>query len=268
VGEFITVSIGIAPNRFLAKTASGLHKPDGLDEVNKDSFLKVYRQLDLQDLSGIAQNNAVRLGNVGIYTVLDFYNADIVTLKRAFHSIGGYYWYLRLRGWEIDSVEFSRKSFGNSYALPKPLSRLDELSPILSKLTEKMAFRLRSSGFSARGLGIFVNYRGGNFWHKTYLLGEFLYESGDFFKAAYKLLSRSPYRDPVRVLAVCCFALEKVSTSQPDMFGIQAKKFNLANSIDAINSKWGNFVVGPASLLLSKEHVKDRIAFGGVRDLI
>ena len=267
-GDFITVSVGIAPNRFLAKLASGLNKPDGLDEINKDNFLDIYRRLSLQDLCGIAQNNAVRLGNSGVYTVLDFYNADISTLKRAFHSIGGYYWYLRLRGWEIDSIEFSRKSFGNSYALPKPLSKPDELSPVLSKLTEKMCFRLRSAGFKAKGVGLFINYRGGNFWHKTRLMPDFLYESGDFFKSAYKILCQSPYEESVRVLAVCCFALAKSAMLQPDMFGVQEKKVNLANSIDEINSRWGGFVLGPASLLLSKENVQDRIAFGGVKDLI
>lgn len=267
-GDFITVSVGIAPNRFLAKTASGLHKPDGLDEINKDSFEGIYRGLALQDLHGIAQSNAARLGNAGIYTVLDFYHADVSSLKRAFHSIGGYYWYLRLRGWEIDDVEFSRKSFGNSYALPKPLSTPEELSPILSKLTEKMCFRLRTAGFKAKGVGIYISYRTGNFWHKTRLSREFLYESNDFFKSAYKILCQSPYKDPVRVLAVSCFDLEKAAVIQPDMFGVQERKFNLANSVDSINSKWGSFVLGPASLLLSKDNVKDRIAFGGVRDLI
>lgn len=268
VGDFITVSIGIAPNRFLAKLASGLHKPDGLDEINKANFLEIYGRLCLQDLCGIALNNAVRLGNTGIYTVLDFYRADVAVLKQAFHSIGGYYWYLRLRGWEIDDVEFSRKSFGNSYALPKPLASPEELSPILSKLVEKMSFRLRTAGFKARGVGLFIDYRGGNFWHKTRLAGEFLYESGDFFRSAYKLLCQSPYKEPVAVLAVCCFDLEKATIIQQDMFGAQEKKFNLANSVDAINSKWGSFVLGPASLLLSKENVRDRIAFGGVRDLL
>lgn len=268
IGDFITVSIGIAPNRFLAKLASGLNKPDGLDEINKSNFLDIYGGLALRDLCGIAQNNAIRLASVGIHTVLDFYKADIPTLKRAFRSICGYYWYSRLRGWEIDDIEFGRKSFGNSYALPKPTANFEQLSPILIKLTEKMCFRMRIAGFRARGVGLFLNYRGGSFWHKTRLLGEFLYESGDFFKAAYKLLELSPYKDPVSILAVYVFGLDKITAFQQDMFGVQEKKYNLANSIDTINSKWGSFVLGPASLLLSRENVKDRIAFGSVRDLL
>lgn len=266
VGDYITVSIGIAPNRFLAKIASGLHKPDGLDEINKENFETVYASLALQDLCGIASNNAARLGNAGIYSVLDFYHVEAFVLRHAFHSICGYYWYLRLRGWEIDAMEFDRKSFGNSYALPKPFSRLDELSPILSKLTEKICFRLRTGGFCARGVSVLVSYRTGNSWHKSHLAPNFLYESGDFFKFAYKILGCSPYKEPVQVLTVSCFALGKSDSFQPDLFGIQEKKFNLANAVDAINAKWGSFVLGPANLLLCKDSVKDRIAFGGIRD--
>ncbi|KKT68577.1 MAG: DNA-directed DNA polymerase, partial [Microgenomates group bacterium GW2011_GWC1_44_37] len=47
VGDYLTVSIGLGPNRFLAKTASNLHKPDGLDEINKNNFLKIYESLTL-----------------------------------------------------------------------------------------------------------------------------------------------------------------------------------------------------------------------------
>jgi DNA polymerase-4 len=268
VGECITVSIGIAPNRFLAKTASSLHKPDGLDEINQANFLATYKRLALQDLCGIAHHNAARLIAAQIYTVCDFYHADVATLRRAFHSIGGYYWYLRLRGWEIDSVDFSRKSFGNSYALPKPLATPNELAPVLGKLTEKMCFRLRTAGFKARGVGVVINYRAGTCWHTTHLAAECMYESGDFFKAAYKLLCSSPYRQPVRVLAVCCFGLARAAVVQADLFGSQIKKYRLANAVDAVNAKWGSFVLGPASLLLSREHVQDRIAFGGVRELV
>ena len=120
IGEWLTVSVGIAPNRFLAKQASSLRKPDGLDEINKSNYLETYSKMAITDLSGIKTRNAARLAYADIYNVIDFYKADIRTLKRAFSSINGYYWYLRLRGWEIDDFESGRKSYGNSYALPKP----------------------------------------------------------------------------------------------------------------------------------------------------
>lgn len=111
IGDYLTVSIGLGPNRFLAKTASNLHKPDGLDEINKENFIKIYKSLGLMDLNGIDRQNTIRLNTVGIYTVMDFFNADIPLLHCAFKSILGYYWFLRLRGWEIDDVDWDTKSF-------------------------------------------------------------------------------------------------------------------------------------------------------------
>ena len=68
-------------------------------------------------------------------------------------------------------------------------------------------------------------------------------------------------------MTVFCFGLIKTDTFQPDLFGVEEKNYKLADAVDAINAKWGNFVLGPASILLSKDLVKDRIAFGGVREL-
>jgi DNA polymerase-4 len=51
---------------------------------------------------------------------MEFFHASVDILKKqVFQSILGYYWYLRLRGYEIDQVDFGRKSFGNTYALGK-----------------------------------------------------------------------------------------------------------------------------------------------------
>lgn len=129
IGESLTVSIGIAPNRFLAKTAAGLHKPDGLDEINCRNYEDTYNKLQLMDLCGIAQRNCVRLNQQRIFTVMDFYRARRSLLEAAFESVTGYYWYLRLRGWEADDVQFDRKSFGNAFALPTDLTTPEELAP-------------------------------------------------------------------------------------------------------------------------------------------
>ena len=57
----------------------------------------------------------------GIFTPLEFLHAPLHLLReRVFHSVVGYYWYRRLRGWEVDAIEFERKSFGQDYALGKP----------------------------------------------------------------------------------------------------------------------------------------------------
>ena len=267
IGEWITVSVGIAPNRFLAKTASGLHKPDGLDEINKDNFLEVYKNLQLTDLNGIKTRNAARLNSTGIYTVTDFYRASVEDLKAAFNSINGYYWYLRLRGWEIDDVLFARRSYGNSYALPKPLRTKEELSPILTKLVEKTGMRLRRAGCKTKGVHVALSFRDGGYWHKGLSFEKELLDSREIYKKAYRILNRCPYKKPVRELAVSCFNLTKSNTSQLELFEDVEKKEKVVESIDKTNSKWGEFVITPARMLSAKDEVPDRIAFGGVKEL-
>jgi len=267
IGEWLTVSIGIAPNRFLAKLASSLHKPDGLDEINKDNFLNCYLKLKLTDLPYIKLRNALRLNNMGIFTLVDFYESPLWKLKAAFESINGHYWYMRLRGWEIDDVVFGRRSYGNSYALPKPLVTPKELSPILAKLVTKMGARLRHAGFVARGVHVAVGYRDGSFWHKGVTFNCDLFDSRAIYKKAFKILSGSSYRKPARDLAVSCFQLRKKNQLQLELFDDIVKKETLVNTVDKVNERWGDFVITPARMLTASDAVPDRIAFGGVKEL-
>ncbi len=267
IGDWLTVSIGIAPNYFLAKLAANLHKPDGLDEINHQNFTDVYRNLTLTDLPGIKTANAVRLNSVGIYTLWDFYQSSVPVLKSAFKSILGYYWYLRLRGWEIDDVILGRHSFGNMYSLPKALSSPQDLAPILCKLVEKSAFRARSSGYLAKGVHVGLLYKNRSFWHHGRTSQQPFLTSADVYKKAYKIMLSSPYRLPVGNLSVSLFDLVKVNSHQLDLFDQVGKKINLTQALDKVNQKWGNFVITPALMLGTQDNVLDRIAFGNIKEL-
>ena len=88
----MTINVGIAPNRFLAKTAAGLHKPDGLDVIDHTNIVKVYESLELQDLNGIADGYGSRLRAHNIFTPMQFLAAQESILKRQiFRSINGTY---------------------------------------------------------------------------------------------------------------------------------------------------------------------------------
>ena len=267
VGDYITVSIGIAPNRFLAKTAAGLTKPDGLDIIDSTNHLDIFSKLVLQDLCGIKANNTVRLNKAGVFSVLDFYNASAKKLKMAFNSIIGYYWYMRLHGWEPDDVISNRQSFGNSVALYENYEKPEELSPILMKLVEKMSARMRKAGYSSHGVHVSLLYRNGSFWHQGKSIKEELFSPGDIYKIAYKILLHSPYKFSVHTIAVSCFNLEKKTCSQLDIFDDIKKKKDITKALDNISQKWGDFVITPAMMLNTKDIVKDRISFGGIKDL-
>jgi len=266
IGDWLRISVGIGPNRFLAKTAAGLHKPDGLDTIEKHNYQKIYEGLKLTDLCGISTHNAARLNRVGIFTVLQFAKADVQTLHSAFGSINGYYWYLRLRGWEIDDVDFGRKSFGNSYALPKPFITEAELAPILSKLVEKATHRMRRAGYSASGVHLAIVYRDGSYWHRGMTVPE-VFAGSDIYRYAWQILDHCPHRKPVGNLAVSCFNLREQGSTQLVLFENVLKKKRLVKAIDKLNERYGDYVITPAIMLGTKDSVPDRISFGGVREL-
>lgn len=267
IGEWLTVSIGVGPNRFLAKTAASLHKPDGLDIIDKNNFLDIYKNLTLMSLCGIKIQNSIRLSNMGIYTVLDFYNSSVWKLKAAFASILGYYWYLRIHGWEIDDVDFARKSFGNSYALPKPLATPEELSPVLRKLVEKAGVRMRKDGFWTKGVHVAIVYRDGNFWHKGLTTADYIFDSRDIYKIAIYILLQSPYKSPVRELAVSCFNLKEAKNTQMSFLTDMEKKEKLVDAMDKINEKWGDYMITPATMLGMEDIIIDRVSYGNIKEL-
>ena len=267
IGDWLTVSIGIGPNRFLAKTASSLKKPDGLEEINCENYLDVYSRLRLTDLCGIKSNNLARLNNGGIYTVLEMFKSSVQSLRRAFHSVLGYHWYLRLHGFEIDDVLFARRSYGNSYALPDNRETVEQLTPILMKLCEKAGFRMRQAGYKAGGIHTGLLYRDGAYWHQGRNQPDLLFDSRDIYKAALAILIRSPYKKPVHTLAVSCFNLQKEKGQQLSLMENSEKKENLVSAIDRINERWGSFVLTPAQMVGTKDLMPDRVSFGGIREL-
>ncbi len=269
IGEWLTVSIGISTNPYLAKFAAGLHKPDGLDEINAVNIQQILAKHSLVELPYIKEKNQIRLLCTGVRTPLDFYNASLQQLKAAFRSINGYYWYLRLHGFRIDEVEWQRRSIGHSYALPKATDNLQEVEQLLYKLVEKMGRRLRSNHLTAQGIHLACNFVDGSFWHHGQSTSIRMYASSDLFSKACHVLTNIQPLKPVRILAVSCFALQQDLYNQQTLFANEEKKRSLVQALDEINDHWGEFSVMPAAMLTVQKQNKilDRIAFGRVLDM-
>ncbi len=263
VGDYITVSIGISKNRFLAKTASNLKKPDGLEEIDKNNFLEVYSKLQLMDLCGVGSKFMARLTAHGIHTVLQFYGASPYRLKSIFKSVAGYYWYLKLRGYEVENYNSPRRTFGQQYALPKPVKNLTELTPIMVKLVEKMGRRLRNEGYKTQGVHLSLVYADNTFWHMGRKTKKIIYDSRDIYREMVRLFFKAPSKK-IKVVGVSCFNLKKAKNTQLGLFENTQKRENLTKMLDKINNRWGKFVIVPASLVGGEKYVPDRIGFGNV----
>lgn len=275
IGEWLTVSIGIAPNRYLAKVASGLHKPDGLDVIDGQNIENVLGSMKLEDLCGIKEGYGRRLRAAGINTPLEFFQKDALALKRAFGSVVGFSWWMRLHGYEEEDAASARqsadygepqqKTFGQSYAFSKPYTPEEAgLHQVLTQLIAKMGRRIRAVGFTAGGIHISCLFSDHMYWNHGAKQSVALFSDRDFYCAAKTLLLQSPVK-PVRILAVGAFLLSKTEHHQQSFFDTDTAKIQLTEALDAIHNRWGDFVVTPARMLGMEHKVLDRIAFGGVK---
>jgi DNA polymerase-4 len=269
IGDWLTCNVGIGTNRFLAKLAAGLHKPDGLDVITHENLREVYSGLDLLDLSGINVRNKVRLVLAGLYTPLDFLDAPVWKLwKGVFGSVAGYQWYLRLRGWEVDDASYKRRSYGQQYAMHHFTKDQQDLSRIMMKLCEKMGRRLRRSENFATGIDVACGFDDRTWWHQTKKTGNTMYATVDLHTAAMALLTSRPPKK-VTHLSVTCYGLSPVSSLPLSLFDTDLEaRMRMADALDACNNRYGEYAVHPARMFGTTEEVVKRVPFHATTDTL
>lgn len=270
VGDWMRVNIGIGTNRFLAKTAASLHKPNGLDVISHHNLKDIYQNLELRDLCGINYRMEARLWEAGIFTPLEFLEASPETLKkRVYKSIEGYRWYQRLRGYEVDGVTYGRQSFGNDFAIYKATSDKHELSKMLMKLCEKTGRRLRRNGYFARGTQLWLLYDDGTYWHTGKKTKGILYSTSDIFTAIMSVFNRQPYFKPVSKIGISVYGLEPTKPEQIELFEtLTSKQRKIAGAVDKTNDTYGEFTVISALMMNMDNTIIKRVPFGGTKDLL
>ncbi|MGK2951443.1 MAG: DNA polymerase Y family protein, partial [Thiobacillus sp.] len=158
VGEVLHSSVGIGPNRFLAKTASNMQKPDGLVVIRQEELPQRLYGLKLGALTGIGRAMEPRLNQLGIHSVEQLCSARKDTLRHAWGGIEGERFYAKLRGEVSAATATQRSSVGHSHVLAPELRDPDSALAVLYRLLHKTAMRLRHYGYCAGGLGLHLHY--------------------------------------------------------------------------------------------------------------
>ncbi len=267
IGVWMRCNIGIATNRFLAKTAAGLHKPDGLDVITSQNISTVLGELKLTDLTGIATRNERRLNSVGIYTPLQFFNADPVTLRKiVFKSVVGEWWYKRLRGFEVDDVETQIGRVGRQYVLERFDLTRDEIVQRLHHLAESVGARMRSQGLAARGVYVYAKTIEREYWHSSSLSPLPFFSDQSIYSQVLQLFDRAP--DQIREIGMHCYELTASDSSQLSFFADEIiRERQVVQAIDEINKKFGDRTIHSADTLNTGIYVQTKIPFGSTRYL-
>jgi DNA polymerase-4 len=163
VGETLRCSIGMAPNRYLAKIASDMQKPDGLIGLLPSQLPRAIAHLELRDLPGVGARTEGRLNAKGITSMPQLLALDRTGMHALWDSVWGDRLYHWLRGAETgddgapvdDGIQ---KSLGHSHVLA-PEHRTPEGSwAVAHKLLHKAAMRLRMEHFHTASLAVTIKY--------------------------------------------------------------------------------------------------------------
>jgi len=163
VGETLRCSIGMAPNRYLAKIASDMQKPDGLIGLLPSQLPRSIAHLELRDLPGVGARTEARLNAKGIRTMPELLALDRTGMHQLFDSVWGDRMYHWLRGHDTgdDGAPIPsevQKSLGHSHVLAPEHRTPEGAWAVAHKLLHKAAMRLRMEKFFTGSLSVTIKY--------------------------------------------------------------------------------------------------------------
>ena len=249
----ITCSIGIAPNKLLAKLASDMQKPDGLTVIAPEKVAAVLERIPAKDLCGVGARTARQLALYGIATCGDLGRFPVHVLKRRFGIIGEQ---LSRMGRGIDDspvipVEESDpvKSVGHSMTLERDISLRKEILKYLLQLSEMVGRRARRYNVWGKTVTLSIRYADFDTWAgKRETLPQYINRSEEIYRAAVAILDSIVLMQPVRLLGVRITNLRYESNQLP-LFPEERKNALMVNAMDEVNDRYGDFTVTFGSLL-------------------
>ncbi len=241
----ITCSVGIGPNKLVAKMASDLKKPDGLVEVKAGEIEEKLWPLKVEDIPGIGRKNKIKLNLLGIGSVGELAGASPALLRRHFGIIGDYFY---SAAWGLDDGpvtpsgdDYLPKSISRSITFSKNTKDLRILKGILMKLTDEVAANLRDKGLKAGSLSLVIRFSNLNFAQKQKRLPHPSSSTKNLFEeGAILLKTLFPPHLPIRLIGISASNLIRCDHFQPSLFDSLDEKFALYETIDGIRDKFGS----------------------------
>lgn len=244
-------SIGIAPNKFLAKMASDMQKPLGLTILRKRDLPKVLWPLPVGKMHGVGERTKEKLEQLDIYTIGDLASACHYTLKHAIGVNGERLIYYASgednRPVDPEAVnEF--KSIGSSKTLPEDTIDERVIFNLLRRLIRQIELRLSRRGLVGASVQLMIRYHDHTTVTRSQSLNQYIYKEEDIYQIIQSLWEEHWNREPVRLLGVTVQDIEeqKEIGQQLDLFSYEheLKKTKLSKAIDSLTGKYGDKIFG------------------------
>ncbi|MBI4050316.1 MAG: DNA polymerase IV [Candidatus Doudnabacteria bacterium] len=298
VGEWLSCSIGIGPNKLVAKIAAdldggviaseheaiprgrhGLRPRDDIHLLDRICVIKpehihlLYKELKLTDVPGIGKRLEIALNKLGIFSLKDLSNYPLANLLNQFgiwgqvlHELGN----LQDNSEVIPrEAEPPPKSVGHAYTVPKALANTADIKKLMFKLSEKVGRRMRALGARGNIVHYFHSDKRWVGFSKQRKIGEFINDGRMIYRAAYKIFKQSRHSraggNPVKIMGVSVSGLS-FETLQEPLFEQFKRPVWLVAAMDKINEKYGDLAIRRAALSgTPDEWARDTVGFGRMR---
>jgi DNA polymerase-4 len=288
VGVALCCSIGMAPNRYLAKIASDMQKPDGLIGLLPSQLPRAIAHLELRDLPGVGARTEMRLNKKGITTMEQLLALDRNGMRKLFDSVWGDRMYHWLRGAQTEDATGNnlaqaelQKSLGHSHVLAPEFRSPEGSWAVAHKLLHKAAMRLRMEHFYTGSLAVTIRYQltreqADRMKSKKHTSG--IKHSGWGMEARFRdcqdtltlleilrsLWAQRPqgaeFQKPFFV-GITLRNLIPESEYQAELFADPSNRAGLSATMDKLNLKYGHTTLHFAGMLPARESAPTRIAF-------
>ena len=288
-GEMMRSSVGLATNRYLAKVASDMEKPDGLVALTLDILPEALTRLTLRDLPGVGARTEKRLNERGITTMQELLALDADRSGQVWGSVWGERLFHWLRGEDFDMSETEHlKSISHQHVLAPELRTPEKAWAVAHKLLHKAAMRLRSNKLWASSIGLAVGFSAGREgstpvpvsrfgvpakgWHGEVRVTE-CQDNQTLITALKHLWESQPkggeYRHPYYVgVQLGGLVPDRLhSLGLFDVLESEKSRARLQAAMDDINRKYGTGTLAPATMLAAYKAAPTRIAFHSIPEL-
>lgn len=276
IGDYLTCSIGIAPNAFLAKLATDIQKPDGLVLIAPDNIDTVLDKLALTDLPGIAKQMAHRLVEHGINSPLKLRHTPPHLLRKACQSVIGEYWHYRLNFREVDiqTDNYQQMQAMRQVSKAQRVS-IETLHDILRALCMQLEKRMMHHEIRAHYFGYHFSYEE-RFHHEDKFRTNIPMQDG--IEIYNTILSRVKITEEeihgikiinttITSMGVFVTEFQNSSINQLALWDNKFKQDNLRKEVYNLKDKFGFEKILHAAELTKTPVLKDVIGFGSVKDL-
>jgi DNA polymerase IV len=249
----LTASVGLAPNKFLAKIASDLKKPDALVIVDEKDVANFLRDLPVSRLWGVGPKTAQRIHELGYQTIGELAAVSREEMIRRLGSLGEHLFHLS-RGIDDRPVvpDWEPKSIGTETTFDEDTDDREHLLRTILELSDHVAERLRKDGYRAGKVTLKLRYSNFSTHTKQASLDRHLQTGEEIAKIARSLFSQFPMNRKIRLIGVSAGDLHSDSepSQQLSLFTDSNDKEKLSHTVDEIKKRFGTDSLHRGSKLL------------------